>query len=153
MQNQKDKALKILVGSLAVIILLGIAVLAIPAKKPAVAPPDASATPASDRIVLKIEGEGVDKSFSRAYPEKVTVARIIEDLEKEGSIAVRKKDFGGNLGIFVEALAGVENDAAGNKYWQLYLNGKLSPTGASATEAGAGDMIVWRFEAYSDLIQ
>ena len=50
-----------------------------------------------------------------------------------------------SLGFFVDSINGKKAESGYN--WILYVNGKLSGTGASQTTLKAGDAIEWRYEA------
>lgn len=49
-----------------------------------------------------------------------------------------------SLGFFVDSINGTKAEHSYN--WMLYLNGKLSNTGASQTTLQTGDAIEWRYE-------
>ena len=49
-----------------------------------------------------------------------------------------------SLGFFVDSINGKKAESGYN--WILYVNGKLSGTGASETSLKAGDAIEWRYE-------
>jgi hypothetical protein len=54
------------------------------------------------------------------------------------------KDFGAPLGVFIESLNGVKNDPSTDRYWRLYINGVLSPVGASSARVRSGDTVTRR---------
>jgi len=75
-----------------------------------------------------------------------TVAEVMMAAEAAGTLTMEYTDYGGELGIFVEAINGVANDTANDMYWILYVNGANSQVGASVAAVQAGDAVTWKYE-------
>lgn len=76
----------------------------------------------------------------------MTAADALLAAHAAGRLTADVKDFGGELGIFVEALNGLANDPPSNQYWLLYINGVKSAVGASSALVRAGDTVTWKYE-------
>ena len=59
---------------------------------------------------------------------------------------VNSKDYGGDLGIMITGLYGVE--AAGNHFWEFVVNGKSSEKGVSNYAVQDGDILEFRYAAF-----
>jgi len=106
-----------------------------------------SAVPAAI-AALVIEGpNGIDR-IPVALADRATAADLLATARTQNQITAVTKDFGGELGIFVEEINGVANDPASETYWFLYINGVKSPVGASSAAVQAGDVVAWRYEKY-----
>ena len=101
--------------------------------------------PVQNLVYLIIEGPQKTASYDIPATGLKTVIDALRVAEKQG-LALQSKDYGGELGIFIEGINGKTNDSKNNLYWTLYINGKQSPTGASATLIKPGDTISWKFE-------
>ncbi|MDP3997484.1 MAG: DUF4430 domain-containing protein [Candidatus Andersenbacteria bacterium] len=101
-------------------------------------------------VSLEITGPSSTDVYEVAAGQNENVAQILEKAKSQG-LQLRTKDYGGTLGVFVESINGTDNDAAKNLYWQLYVNDRLTPTGASTTMAAPGDRVTWKYEAEKEL--
>ncbi len=100
----------------------------------------------SEQITLEIQSPTGVQRYSIETAGEVTVADLLARASKEHGLRFKAKDFGGSLGIFVEALNGVANDESAKRYWILYLNGAKSSAGASSARARPGDRVTWVYE-------
>lgn len=107
-------------------------------------------TPASQTVRLTIHTPGRSVSYDVAVAQEATVADVLLAAQQQG-LQLETKDYGGSLGLFVEAIEGVANDTTKNMYWYLYVNGELSPLGASSAQAAPGDVIEWKYEAMKEV--
>ncbi len=82
-------------------------------------------------------------SHAAFAPTGSTVLDAMSILASTGDFAFTGKDYP-SLGFFVESINGQKAESGYN--WILYMNGKLSGTGASQTTLSAGDAIEWRYE-------
>lgn len=112
------------------------------------ASPDSSPIPASP-IAGTVGLEIVDRKHSDKYQvalaEKAAVIDVMNQAKSQG-LQLTTKDYGGSLGIFVEAINSIANDPATGRYWNLYINGKRSSLGASNAAVAPGDAIRWSLE-------
>jgi hypothetical protein len=93
-------------------------------------------TPATATLVF----EGT--RFPIHAPEGATVKEAMDGLVREGDFTYAYKEYTG-IGAFVTEIQG---RASTNEYWILYVNGKNSDTGISATHIHPGDVIEWKLE-------
>jgi hypothetical protein len=84
-----------------------------------------------------------EQSYIVAVSPDKTVMDAMRRLESSGDITLTGKEYP-SMGFFVESINGKRNSA--DRYWILYINGKLSDSGASQTIVHPGDSIEWRYE-------
>lgn len=97
-------------------------------------------------VLLAIEnGEG-KKSAEVTVTEEESVAEVMEKAAAENKLSWRVTDYGESMGVLVEEINGVAKNSGQNRYWYLYVNGELSPVGASQAKVKAGDEINWKYE-------
>ena len=72
----------------------------------------------------------------------MSVFEILQSLDDKGSITIQYRDFGGEMGIFLESI----NDVGGDDdyWWQYWINGEYSQVGISRQFVEPDDHI--RFE-------
>src|SRR3989344_4494765 len=100
---------------------------------------DTIPTPAPN-VTFSVAGS----SYTAFAPAGSTVIDAMKILASTTGFSFNGKDYP-SLGFFVDSINGKK---AGSGYnWILYVNGKLSGTGASQTTLKAGDAIEWRYEA------
>ncbi|MDP3685777.1 MAG: DUF4430 domain-containing protein [bacterium] len=97
-------------------------------------------------ITLEIRGPAGTTTYQFPTQTESTVADLLLRASKEQGLRMETKDYGGSLGIFVEALNDVRNDSKKKLYWSLYVNETLSQLGASSTRVRPGDTVTWTYE-------
>lgn len=112
---------------------------------PTLSPASATTAPAA-AVSLVIESPDGALRLSVPAADSMTAADVLLAAHAAGQLAAEVKDYGGELGIFVEALNGQANDPSNNQYWFLYINGTKSPVGASRAPVRAGDTVTWKYE-------
>lgn len=135
------------------VIILGLVIIRLPSEGPLAAEttpltsesPAISTPPAVQAILLEIKNGAAIQTYSLAFTGEVTVADLLEQAKAQG-LPLVTKDYGGSLGLFVEAMNGQASDPATQRYWHLYVNDRRSPLGASSTRVKAGDSVRWSFE-------
>jgi len=77
--------------------------------------------------------------------EASNVYDLMMDQQANGHIQFVAKDFGGQLGIFIDSINGVQS---GNDeyYWFYYINGQKAKMGISHYTLTNGDIIEWKYE-------
>ena len=95
-------------------------------------------------LVIKYLGKTLE--YDVAVTGETTVEQVLNEVVQQRGLLLETKDFGGSMGIFVKAINGVANDSGSNMYWQLYVNGELSPVGASTARVRPGDTVTWQYE-------
>jgi|SRR3989338_6196392 len=81
--------------------------------------------------------------YTAFAPAGSTVIDAMRVLASTTGFSFSGKDYP-SLGFFVESINGQKAESGYN--WILYVNGKLSGTGASQTTLETGDAIEWRYE-------
>ncbi|MFH1354059.1 MAG: DUF4430 domain-containing protein [bacterium] len=97
-------------------------------------------------VTLNIQGPGEVMVYEVAVEGEATVREVLEGAVVRSGLLLDVKDYGEELGIFVEAINGVAGDAGRGTYWHLYINDVLSPVGASTAKVMPGDRITWKYE-------
>ena len=83
------------------------------------------------------------KSYSAFAPTDSTALDIMRTLASTSDFTFAGRDYP-SLGFFVDSINGKK--AENGHSWILYVNGKLSGTGASQTILDAGNTLEWRYE-------
>ncbi|MCU0679256.1 MAG: DUF4430 domain-containing protein [Planctomycetes bacterium] len=92
------------------------------------------------------KGAGEPASFENiTIPATSTVFSFLKEMTAANDIDLQYKDYGGDLGVMVEAINGAVNDFAANRYWQYWLNGQYALVGASGQALKDGDKVEWKF--------
>jgi hypothetical protein len=98
-------------------------------------------------IVVKFEGSPVQKATMSVSFAVEPGAKAWDAIQKAvGASNVTYKDYGGDLGILIVGLYGVE--AAGNHFWEFVVNGKSSDKGVSGYTVQDGDVLEFRYSAF-----
>lgn len=84
-------------------------------------------------------------SYKARIAENSNVYDLMSILRDAGIVSFTTKDFGGNLGLFVEQINGIKN-GTDNKFWIYYINGKEAKTGISNYTLNNTDVIEWKYE-------
>ena len=79
-----------------------------------------------------------------------SVAEVMQTAAAENKITMEYKDYGAAMGILIESINNIANNSGQKRYWYLYVNGQLSPVGASQAQVEAGDVITWKYEEEKD---
>jgi len=87
--------------------------------------------------------------FEVSFEEPLTIFEALLDLEARELITLDYRDFGGELGIFLEAIDGLGGDS--DRWWQYWVNNDYSQIGISQRLAEPGDVV--RFEYTGELSQ
>lgn len=104
----------------------------------------------ADVLTVEIHNGETTDTLALAAPGDITVADALTRLVREEQLIMETKDFGAPLGVFIESLNGVKNDPPTDRYWHLYINGALSPVGASSARVHSGDTMTWRLETMQE---
>ena len=100
----------------------------------------ATSSPApAPNVTLSVAGT----SYGVYAPVGATVLDAMRRLASTTGFAFTGHESSG-LGLFVDSINGKKS--ADGSYWFLYVNGKSSDTGTSATTLKAGDTVEWRYE-------
>lgn len=95
-------------------------------------------------IVFRIFEPAVAKEFTVQIAPASTVYEAMRQLQKQ--LPIKFKQFGGNLGAFVESIDNIANDASDNLFWIYYVNNVAAKLGISSTKLSPNDVITWKYE-------
>lgn len=96
-------------------------------------------------VDLIIDTGAAVQSYQSVFSGTMTAAELLLAASQDHGFSVASKDYGGELGLFVEGIAGVQNDPTTDRYWSLYVNGEVSQSGASTTVVQPGDEVLWKY--------
>lgn len=82
--------------------------------------------------------------------DQSTVFDVLKQAAEKNNIDLQYKDFGGELGIFIETIDGVGKDPAQKKWWQFWVNNKYSQVGSGNSKVQPGDVIQFKFTEGND---
>lgn len=74
-----------------------------------------------------------------------TVFDVLKKTTDANGVELKYKDYGGELGVFIESIDGVGKDPSGKKWWQYWVDNKYSQVGVSAYKVEPGDVIQFKF--------
>lgn len=94
--------------------------------------------------VMVDAGDTVKTFTDIPYVEGETVFSLLSSLASTSQITLSSKDYGGDLGVFIESIDGV-GAGAKDKWWQFWVNNEYSTVGASSYVLAAGDTVVFKF--------
>ncbi len=90
-------------------------------------------------------GDGKIETGTLDLSKDTTVYDFLESFTKENDIELKVKDYGGEMGVFVEAIGGIENNMSINKFWQYWVNNNYAQVGPGQQKLKSGDMVEWKF--------
>lgn len=91
-------------------------------------------------------GDNRIKSFEDVIIQKdQTVFDVMKKITADNVINLQYKDYGGEMGVFVEVIGDKANDTKSNLYWQLYVNGAIAPVGPGGYKLAGGEKIEWKY--------
>lgn len=90
-------------------------------------------------------GEGDIVSFlDIPTQEGESLFDVIYSVTEENNLPLGFKDFGGELGVFIESINDVPEEPS-DKWWQYWVNNKYGEIGVSSYEVKSGDIIELKF--------
>ncbi len=91
-------------------------------------------------------GNGNIKTFSDiAIGDNASVFEILQKVASENSIELNYKDYGGDMGVFIESINGKQNDFDSGYYWQYWVNSQYAKVGASSYKLQDRDVVEWKY--------
>lgn len=91
------------------------------------------------RVFQSVEGSNLNTSDSIQVSGSETALQLLKSGHQ-----VQTKDFGKDLGEFVESIDGIKPGK--DRFWAFYINGRSSSVGASSYAPKAGDRLEWKLE-------
>jgi hypothetical protein len=91
-------------------------------------------------------GNGKVRAYTDlSVTDEATVFDLLKQAADENKIDLKYKDYGGELGVFIESIGGIGKDPAGKKWWQYWVNNRYSQVGVSAYKVQHGDVVEFKF--------
>ena len=102
-------------------------------------------TPVQTVSLMLDYGNGTVKTLNDIpWNASSTVFEVLKKLDEEKKIALTYKDYGGELGVFIEAIDGKKGDTKANTWWQYWVNNRYSTMGVSNNMLKAGDIVEFK---------
>lgn len=101
--------------------------------------------PKAATVSIMIDTGDIVQTFTDVpYRDRETVFELLESLASTSAIQLSSKDYGGDLGVFIESINGIGlNDK--QKWWQFWVNNIYSTKGASFYTLHEGDVVLFKF--------
>jgi hypothetical protein len=96
------------------------------------------------KVKLIINTGEAKHEFSASLEKDATVFSLLKKLNTENNFSLKYQE--SSMGVFIEEIYNVKNDAAQNKYWLYKVNGESANVGASSYQLKEGDVVEWNFE-------
>lgn len=117
-------------------------------------PQNAAATPAPPKVETAKKPElvsvmvdfGDGRIFSTsdiAWHEGESVFDALKLYDDKAGFGLKYKDYGGDLGVFVESIGG-KTDPKKKAWWQYWVNNEYGKIGSSSYKLKAGDVVMWK---------
>jgi len=97
-------------------------------------------------VLVSATGPGVKELCEVAVTETTTVHKVMLSASDQCGFSYAGKKQG-NLGFFVEEIAGLKQSVKDGFYWVFSVNGKKSQLGVSTRTVEPNDTIQWTYEA------
>jgi len=86
-----------------------------------------------------------DKEYEAKIKAESTAYDLIKKMQAAQVLKFSAKEYAG-MGALIEEINGIKNDIKTNNFWMFYVNGELSPVGASSYILKNNDVISWKYE-------
>lgn len=97
------------------------------------------------KISLKISANGSENEYSKRIEKESSVFDLMKLIDDENNnFSFKYKE--SSMGVFIEEINEIKNNASDNMYWMFYVNNKLSEVGASGYKLSEGDSVEWKYE-------
>lgn len=103
-----------------------------------------STTMTQDATVMLDYGNDTTQTFVEPIHAQESVFDLLKQTTADHQLSFVYKDYGAGMGMFIQSIGGIgENDHS--KWWQFWINGTYSPTGASDVMVHSGDIVKFVF--------
>ena len=96
-------------------------------------------------LAIDFGGGRIQNYNQIAMPEGSSVFDLLKKAAAENNLALDYKDYGGEMGVFINSIDNIKNALAGDTFWQFWINGQYSQVGASSYKLKDGDKVEWRY--------
>jgi len=94
-------------------------------------------------LLLNFGDENIKTFENVKLKEGKTIFDLLKKVTQENNMEFSYKEYP-DLGVFIESIDNISNDAKTNKWWQYWVNGQYSQVGASNYKLKNGDIIEWK---------
>lgn len=106
---------------------------------------DSQSSQATVALMLDF-GDGKIKTYDNIIINgRATVFSVMQKISEENSLDLEYKDYGNDMGAFIEAIDGYNNNFQEDKHWQFWVNNKYSKIGAGSYKLGGGEVVEWKY--------
>ncbi len=92
-------------------------------------------------LILNFGDSDVKRFNNVVLKDNFTVFDILKEIIAANNINFDYKDYGGDMGVFVNGIGEKTNDFDSGYYWQYCINGQYSKVGASSYKLKASDVV------------
>lgn len=98
------------------------------------------------RVSLMLDfGDGTVKTFREIErKEGISVFDLLKSTAEKNKLEFSYKDYGGDLGVFIESINNRKNSSKGDFWWQYWVNNEYGEIGSGKKILKAGDMVEWK---------
>ncbi|MFA5185522.1 MAG: DUF4430 domain-containing protein [Patescibacteria group bacterium] len=98
-----------------------------------------------DTVSVMVDfGDGrIHSATDIAWHEGESVFDALKLYDDKASFGIKYKDYGGDLGVFVESIEG-KTDPKKKAWWQYWVNNQYGKIGSSSYKLKAGDVVMWK---------
>jgi hypothetical protein len=99
-----------------------------------------------DQVTISIATDDTSTPavFGLDYTAEKNLFIYLQLLEARGDITMQYKDYGGEMGVFIQKINNAGDDGS-NKWWQYWINGKYANVGVSGYMPAKNDSIEFRY--------
>ncbi len=97
-------------------------------------------------VVLKIDTGQQSYEFEEKVKKETSVFELISQAASREGFVLDYEDSA--VGVYIEGIYGIKNDAKSNKFWMFYINGQLSQVGASEYKLQGGEVVEWKYSGF-----
>jgi len=89
-----------------------------------------------------------NEEYFSEFVSNTTVYKLMQNLSASSikPFSFSGKDYGANLGFFVNEINGLKNNSLTGEYWLYYINDQSANVGITNYIINSGDKIEWRYE-------
>lgn len=90
-------------------------------------------------------GDGVVKTYQDVeWREEMSVFDLLKAVAEKNNLQFSYKDYGGDMGMFIESVDNRKNSAKGDFWWQYWVNNEYGEIGSGKKILKPGDAVEWK---------
>lgn len=91
------------------------------------------------------DGSGILKFNDVEINNNENLFNVMQRVTEQNDIEFSYKDFGGDLGIFIESINNSAEQKSKTKWWQYWINNEYAQVGISGYKVKHGDEVIFKF--------